>query len=82
MHNAHNQQHLIKVMHMKVQFIKEPTEVKAEFIHKGMSISKWAREHGFNRGTVHQVLNGRIKGSIGESHKIAVMLGIKDGEIV
>ncbi len=66
---------------MSRKHVKSPSEVKAEFNRKGISISGWAREHGFNRALVHVVLNGGRACRIGKSHKIAVLLKLKDGEI-
>lgn len=57
-------------------------EVKNDFLRKGVSIRGWAKHHGINHAVVSSVLNGRLSGRIGESHKAAVLLGIKDGEIV
>lgn len=62
--------------------IRTAEEVRADFARRGLSVSAWARENGFCRATVHAVISGRLAGSIGESHKVAVLLGIKDGEIV
>ena len=56
-------------------------EAKADFIRKGVSISAWAKEHGFNRTLVHSVLTGERPCRFGQSHKVAVLLGIKEGEI-
>jgi gp16 family phage-associated protein len=49
---------------------------------KGVSISSWAASNGFSTQMVFQVLKGDRKCIRGESHKIAVALGIKQGEIV
>lgn len=57
-------------------------EVLADFARKGISIRSWAKKHGVNHAVVTGVLNGRFSGRIGESHKAAVLLGLKDGEIV
>lgn len=51
--------------------------VKARFAAEGVSISEWARARGFNVVTVYRVLSGRSKALRGESHHIAVALGIK-----
>lgn len=69
-------------MGKKGKATRTPEEVKSDFLRKGLSVSAWAREHGFCRATVHAVLSGRLAGHIGQSHKVAVLLGIKDGEIV
>lgn len=67
---------------MKPRTILTPQQVRAEFLRKGLSIGSWADKHGFDRTTVNQVLTGRNAATRGVGHKIAVMLGIKDGEIV
>jgi gp16 family phage-associated protein len=46
-----------------------------------MSQVQWARENGFDPATVSQVLNGRNSAARGVGHRIAVKLGIKDGEV-
>lgn len=61
--------------------LKTREQVLAEFDLKGMSISKWAKAHGLPPSVVHGVLKGRRKARIGVSHKAAVLLGIKHGEI-
>lgn len=67
---------------MKPRKMKTPQEIKAEWLRKGLTQADWARQHGFDKVTVSQVLNGRNAATRGAGHKIAVMLGIKDGEIV
>lgn len=47
----------------------------------GISLSEWARAHGFSAPLVYQVLSGKRKGVRGESHRIAVALQLKDGSI-
>lgn len=67
---------------MKTQKLRTPQEIRAEWLRKGLGQNDWARKHGVNPVTVSQVLNGINKGSRGEGHRVAVMLGMKDGEIV
>ncbi len=67
---------------MKTRTIRTVQEVRNDFLRKGQSIGSWADKHGFDRTTVNQVLTGRNAGTRGIGHRIAVMLGIKDGEIV
>ncbi len=62
--------------------LKTPAEARAEFRRVGKSISAWASEHGVHREAVYQVLGGKRKCERGQVHKIAVLLGIKDGVIV
>ncbi len=67
---------------MEKQTIRTAQDVRNDFIRKGISIASWARENGFDKATVSQVLNGGNAATRGRGHKIAVMLGIKDGEII
>jgi gp16 family phage-associated protein len=67
---------------MEKQTIRTAQDVRNDFIRKGISIASWARENGFDKATVSQVLNGCNAATRGRGHKIAVMLGIKDGEII
>jgi gp16 family phage-associated protein len=62
--------------------VRTPREVRDEFDKKGLSIARWSLLNGFNPNTVSDLLNGRKKGVRGEAHKIAVTLGLKDGEVV
>lgn len=62
--------------------IRTPDEVRAEFQRKGISISQWAAANGFAVNMVFEVLAGRKKGVRGQAHRIAVKLGLKEGEVV
>ena len=61
--------------------LKTPQDIKNEWRYAGITMSDWARKHGFCKATVSQVLNGRNTASRGVGHRIAVQLGIKDGVI-
>lgn len=52
-------------------------KVKKLFESAGTPISKWAEANGFTPHKVYCVINGQFKGKRGESHKIAVLLGMK-----
>jgi len=67
---------------MEQKPLKTREEVLADFANKGISIRGWAISNGIEPGVVHSVLKGRLTGRIGESHKAAVKLGLKYGEIV
>ncbi|EPG7723265.1 DNA-binding protein [Acinetobacter baumannii] len=56
-------------------------EVRSELQKRGLSIADWARQNGFTRELVHQVLNSNKIPVRGKSHQIAVKLGLKDGII-
>lgn len=62
--------------------LRTPDEVRAEFQRKGISIAAWATANNLNTNMVFEVLAGRKKGVRGQSHKIAVLLGLKEGEVV
>lgn len=54
-------------------------EIKDAFDRAGISISEWARANGFSGSLVYQVLEGKRLCKRGQSHKIAVALGLKKG---
>ncbi|EHJ3655112.1 DNA-binding protein [Salmonella enterica] len=54
-----------------------PEQVKKLLRRKGVTVTAWANENGFDRNQVYQVLNGRCKANFGKSHEIAVKLGLK-----
>ena len=53
---------------------------RSELVASGVNISEWAREHGFTVSLVHNVLSGRRSCRRGDSHQIAVALGIKNAQ--
>lgn len=61
--------------------IKTREQVKAEFKYRGLSVAEWSRKNEFNPDYVRHILRGKGKCNWGESHKIAVALGIKEGVI-
>lgn len=60
---------------------RTPDEARAELERKGITISEWAVANGFSVQLVWLVLRGKRKCVRGTSHKIAVALGLKEGEI-
>ena len=62
--------------------LRTPEQARAELQRKGVSITKWAVANGFSPNLVFEVLSGRRRPTRGQTHNIAVRLGIKDGEIV
>lgn len=58
-----------------------PEQVRADFRRRGVSFAEWARQQGFSRQLVSAVVSGSRKCHRGASHRIAVLLGLKDGEI-
>ena len=61
--------------------IRTAAQAKAWLEYQGKSVQEFAREHGVDPATTYQVLAGRKKGKRGEAHKVAVLLGMKDGVI-
>jgi gp16 family phage-associated protein len=66
---------------MKQKSLRTREEVLADFSNKGISMRGWAIANGLTPSVVYALLKGRLTGRIGESHKAAVMLGLKHGEI-
>ena len=62
--------------------LKSPKQVREEFTRRGQSITAWAMANDLRPMAVYDLLNGRTQGNRGDAHKAAVLLGIKDGEIV
>jgi gp16 family phage-associated protein len=67
--------------------LKTRKQIREEFAHKGLSLSGWARSHGFSTNMVIAIVNDdeqtpRYKCLRGEAHNVAVMLGLKEGEII
>jgi gp16 family phage-associated protein len=56
-------------------------EVRADLDRRGKSIRDWTREHGVSDRIVYEVLRGRLKGRRGQTHKVAVLLGLKHGVV-
>jgi gp16 family phage-associated protein len=61
---------------------KTPEQVKRCFAEAGVSVNSWARLHGYDRALVHALLSGKLKGTYGKAHEIAVALGLKKGVVV
>jgi gp16 family phage-associated protein len=73
--NAHSMKHRKR--------LKKPEEVREDFERKGISVAAWAREHKVNKNLVYEILagNARRRCIRGQTHRIAVLLGLKDGVI-
>ncbi len=57
-------------------------EARAQLEARGESVAGFARRKNVKANAVYQVLYGAKKGRRGESHRAAVALGIKAGELV
>lgn len=67
---------------MEQKPLRTKEQILAEFANKGISVRGWALANGLTPSVVHSLLKGRLTGRIGESHRAAVKLGLKHGEIV
>lgn len=56
---------------------KTPAQARAWFTTHGISITDFCNEKQLDRYIVTELLRGRIKGIRGESHRAAIVLGIK-----
>ena len=63
--------------------LKTPAQARAEFVRKGVSIAAWARDNKVQPNLVYEILRGssRRRCLRGQSHRVAVLLGIKAGEL-
>lgn len=66
--------------------LKTRRQVREEYAAKGISLASVAKRHGFNQSLFYEILHDnddapRRKCLRGESHNIAVTIGIKAGEV-
>ena len=61
---------------------RNSSAVKKFIAESGVSVAEWARANGFSSGLVYQVLDGRRKCVRGQSHRIALALGLKQGRLI
>jgi gp16 family phage-associated protein len=62
--------------------MKTATQIRKEMQRKGITVVGWAAHHGYTTSQVHDVLRGKAIGTRGAAHEIAVLMGLKSGEIV
>lgn len=62
--------------------LKTAEEAKSEIKKNGLTIAKWAMKNGLPPSVVYAVLKGSLQGNYGDSHRAAVLLGMKHGEII
>ena len=58
--------------------VKSIQQVRDDFINSGTTISAWARDNNFSPDLVYRIFKNNKVPQRGESHKIAVKLGIKE----
>lgn len=62
--------------------IKSIQQVKDDFSTNGKSIAEWARDNNFSPDLVYRIFKTNKIPRRGESHKIAVKLGIKEHKVM
>jgi gp16 family phage-associated protein len=62
---------------MRAKNTLAPEQFKQALHAKGITITQWAKDHGYRREEVYRVLNGQSKALYGRAHEIAVALGLK-----
>lgn len=73
---ANNYTHMYIMEH---NFIQNAGAVRTLIEESGISVAEWARANGFSSGLVYAVLDGRRKCLRGQSFRIAVALGLREG---
>ncbi len=62
--------------------LRTPEQAREAIQRTGVPITQWAIANGFSPNLVFEVLAGRRKPTRGQTHQIAVRLGLIEGEIV
>lgn len=62
---------------MTSQVLQTPADVRQWLERHGVTVTDWARSHGFDPTVVFALLNGRTKGRHGQAYQAAVALGLK-----
>lgn len=65
----------------RIPQVRTVAEARCALSTAGVSVSAWAKAHGFRPSTVAAVLRGERQVRIGQGHKIAVKLRIKQGVV-
>ncbi|WP_218241538.1 DNA-binding protein [Comamonas fluminis] len=61
--------------------LRTAAEARAWLDYQGITIAQWARDHKKSDSLVREILAGKKKCHRGESHNIAVLLGMKEGVV-
>jgi gp16 family phage-associated protein len=70
-------------MAQNVSIDKERAERAREAVRRlGVSQARLARALGVSKSIVYEVVRGRLRGHVGDAHKVAVALGLKEGDIL
>lgn len=61
--------------------VRTTEDVRKDLERRGKTIRQVAREIGVSERVLYEVLRGRFKGRRGQSHRAAVLLGLKEGVV-
>lgn len=64
-----------------MKHLRTPQEAKQALLDQGVSITEWAVKNGYSPNLVNMILSGHRNPTRGQSHNIAVSLGIKVGRV-
>jgi len=68
-------------MNSKAERERAGRKARAQFMRRGVAVAAWAAEQGVSASLVYQILDGQKACRRGQSHRIAVLLGMKEGEL-
>ena len=57
--------------------LRTPAQARAWLDRHGVTVSQWARAHGYEPSVVLALLNGRTRGRWGQAFDAAVALGLR-----
>lgn len=60
---------------------RTPKDVRKDLRRRGMSIAALARQLRAHDQVVRDLLSGKAKGHRGEAHRVAVLMGLKEGVV-
>ena len=59
--------------------MKSLEQVRKDLDRQGITMVDWAKKHGYSYQSVQRVLSGHAACKRGQTHDIAVLLGLKEG---
>lgn len=62
--------------------LRTRAEARDWLARHGVTITQWARRHGFKPTVVGSLLAGRTQGNWGQAHGAAVALGLKPAPVI
>ena len=65
---------------MENETLDRRIQVKKVLSRKGLTMKQFSSDHNISKSLIEGLINGKISGRIGKSHKIAVLLGLKESE--